>query len=288
MRIGGGLGYSLAWLADLDGDGRQDLILNHFTQGVGRCTARSRLTTILSDGEGRPSPWEAEGYYRVDFSWEPLGGKGVLDFADWNKHGGVELVFAQCYSYSYQSARTNVYGLVDVYEARGGYWHRLSTTERQGLEKTYLDVAGRGYRVLRPRPEELGSFEPDHSNDRAGGKKAVIRALISRQPDCGGVSPPSLVKSGPYIGITKPTGEWKRKQRERCNDRFMLDDGTSCYGKPAILIDRPSGTEATLDGMSGRAKSLLEEIVSNKLPVTMTGQTREGLCSPSMIWAEHP
>ena len=286
--MSGGAGYSVGWLADLDGDGLQDLILNQQDLKSGRCTARSRLTTILFDREGRPEPWEAEGYYRVDFSWEPLESKGVLDFADLNSNGGVELVFTQCYSYHYQSAPTNVYGLVDVYEARGGYWHRLSTTERQGLEKTYLDVAGRGYRTLRPRPDELGPFEPDHSNNRRGGKKAVITELIPRQEGLGEISLPMLVTRGRYIGVTKPTEEWKRKQRERSNDRIMLNDGTSCYGKPAILIDRPSGIEATLEGSSDRARSLLEEIVSNKLPVTLTGQTREDLCSPAMIWAAYP
>ena len=142
--------------------------------------------------------------------------------------------------------------------------------------------------MLRPRPEELGSFEPDHSNDRANGKKAVITELIPRQEDRGGISLPPLVKRGGYIGVTKPTEAWTRKRRERTNDRMMLDDGTSCYGKPAILIDRPAGIEATLEGSSERAQSLLEEVVSNKLPVTLTGQTREGLCSPAMIWAEYP
>ena len=57
---------------------------------------------------------------------------------------------------------------------------------------------------------------------------------------------------------------------------------------PRFSSTVPAGIEATLEGSSERAQSLLEEVVSNKLPVTLTGQTREGLCSPAMIWAEYP
>ena len=155
-RMNAGAGYSVAWLADLDGDGRQDLILNQQDLKSGRCTARSRLTTILFDREGRPAPWEAEGYYRVDFSWEPSQGKGVLDFADWNSNGGVELVFAQCYSYHYQSAPTNVYGLVDVYEARG---RLLAPTLGRGKARPREDLSRRrGPGLPSVTPEARGAW----------------------------------------------------------------------------------------------------------------------------------
>ena len=288
VKTAGGIGYSVAWHADLDDDAQQDLLFVHHDSRTGRCVDGSRLTTILFDSEGRPTPWEVEGYFLTDFSWDPPRGTGITDWADWNQNGGVELVQTDCYSYAYQSLPHGAYGLVDVYEARDGFWRRLTTTEREGLEQTYVEVAGREHRKLRPRPEEFGSFVPDHSNDRGGGKKAVITELIPRQEGLGEISLPPLVTGGRYIGVTKPTEEWKTRQRERNNDRFILDDGTSCYGKPAILIDRPEGIEATLEGSSGRAQSLLEEIVSNNLPVTLTGQTREGLCSPAMLWAEYP
>ncbi len=283
-RMGAGIGFSVGWLADLDGDGQQDLILNHIDPRSGRCTSGSFLTTIMRDDLGRPIPWDTEGYYLVDIEWDPPSHEGVLDWADHDGDGGVELVFRDCYSYSYQSEPYQVHGLVDVYEARSGYWRRLSTTERAERKRTYLEVVQREHQ-LRPRPEDMGAFIPDYSNDWPTGRKTTIANLMPRQKDCGGVRfPPFEMRNG-QIRMAERTEEWERQNRERCEDRFVLSDGTDCYGKPAIVIHRVGETEAFLNDRSDWPKELVEEIIEEKLPVVLTGQLREGLCSPAMIWA---
>jgi hypothetical protein len=98
----GGVGGSWAWTADLDGDGTKDLIFIHQYSHNGRCVSQSILRTILFDNEGRPSPWELEGYFNYDYGWKNRLARGVLDLGDWRNNGRAQLVTTACYGYEYQ------------------------------------------------------------------------------------------------------------------------------------------------------------------------------------------
>ena len=254
----GGLGYSTAWMADLDGDGIKDFIFIHSWPRNGNCAEFSEaLTFILFDSQGRPSPGSFNGEYRQHFSFDPEGGKGLLDLGNWAQNENTELVQVDCYYYKVASAPEAVYGLTDVYEARGGVWRKLSKKERALHESMYLSVARSDGRDLMPASKIKGIFMPDYSNDHAA---EPSHRIVSAGSD------------------------------------LTLDDGRICVGVQDIVLSTPDETVAVLEGEtwmrmlgpSERWKNLLKQIVDQKLTVKLTGQLQEGECSPAMIWATKP
>ncbi len=287
VKIAGGLGYSLAWTADLDGDGLRDLVFLHQGPVNGRCVTRNRLTTILFDREGRPAPCELEGSFEVDYSWRTSSGRGVLDLGDWNEDGHAELVQTDCYAYFYQHLGYTAFGFVDVYEADEGVWHRVDSKERALRERTYRKIAASGGRKLAPRPKELGKFIPDYSNDQASGTRARIASFVPgdvSNPNCGMLRH-ARVENG---RLERMSEEEEQSVRQRCEAHIVLENGTNCYGMPGIVLLGPDSTEASLDWKSDRTRALLQQVISEKLPVTLTGQLESGVCSPVLIWAHKP
>jgi hypothetical protein len=290
MKTAVGIGSSLGWVADLDHDGAQDLIFMHRDLLNGRCTDRSRLDTILFDSEGRPSPWQIEGYFLVDHSWDENDGQGILDLGDWNGNGRAELLQTACYSYSYQQLGQGAYGFLDVYEAKDGRWSRLSPDGRGRFEKTYLELAGREHRKLMPRPEGGTGFDPDYSND--GAAESPPQRLVKRVKREGRCPPfrfhfrPSGDGRFPQLAI--PTPEEEHADRLRCEDHFVLADGRQCFGAPSVHLKTPEETVAVMDGGLKRSEALVDRIIREQIPVRLTGQLQEGICSPAAVWAEAP
>ena len=56
IRTEGGVGYSIAWTADLVSGTEPSLLFVHYFPLNGRCTERKRITIIHFDKEGRPIP----------------------------------------------------------------------------------------------------------------------------------------------------------------------------------------------------------------------------------------
>jgi hypothetical protein len=265
-----------AWAADLNADGTDELIFDMSQAGNGRCVGKSNLTILTFDGEGRPVPWFVEG-------WQTNEGKGVQDFGDWNKNGRTELVQFDCYSYSYQDAGGDVFGIADVYEMNQAFWRRLSRADRSKYESQYRKHAASTERKLKPRPKDSGSFIPDYSNDPAAGVTARILSIV---PAVGGEGCGVLEGLELENGQLVELGERKMQQvHTGCHDHFVIDDGVNCFGKPAIVLYSPEQTIAVMNGNSDRAEEILQRIVREKLPVKLTGQLEEGRCSPAMIWA---
>ena len=281
VKTAAGLGYSTAWMADFENSGK-DPIFVHEDSLNGRCVDRKRLTAILFDSEGRPSPWEITGYFR----FEPGGtdpGRGVLDLGDWSNNGHAEFVQTACYGYSYQELSYTPYGLTDVYEMHNGVWTRLTKEQRAPNDTVYREIAGRN-RKLAARPQDIGSFVPDYSNDRTRGTTNKIADIIRKDVNykfCG-VMQYLDVEDGRVVEKSKIE---KQRVREKCEDHFVLENGVVCFGKPGIVLSRSDATEAVMDGISARAQSLLKQIIAEKIPVTLTGQLEEGVCSPTLIWA---
>ena len=251
----GGLGYSTAWTADVDGDGTKDFIFVHSYPVNGHCAAFSEaLTFILFDAEGKPVPASFNGQYEQDYSFDPEGGKGLLDLGNWGASKDAQLVEVNCYYYDLRGPQGGgPYGLTDVYEAHGGVWRKLSKKDRAPHEATYISVARQDERDLYPQSRIQKTFMPDYSTDRAA---APTKRIVRREPD------------------------------------IALDDGQSCSGPPGIVLYSPKETVAVLEGKASgwdniddRWTSLLKQIFDQKIPVQLTGQLEEGICSPALIWA---
>lgn len=281
----GGVGYSIAWTADLVSGAEPGLLFVHYFPLNGRCTERKRITIIYFDKEGRPIPWELEGPFRLDFSWEKQKGRGILELGDWNQNGLPEIVQTECYAHEYQKQNLGYtpYGLIDVYELKAGFWRRLRNPERTSHELTYQKIAALGGRKLAPRPKSLSNFIPDYSNDRVEGISGRISKFVAKDPKarCGVLR--DLIFD--HDQIREATKEEKIQIQTQCEDHFILENGTSCFGRPGIILLDKNKTEAVLDWRTKRAHSLLEQIISNKLDVILTGKVEEDTCSPTLIWA---
>ncbi len=287
IRTEGGVGYSTAWTADLVSGAEPGLLFVHYFPLNGRCTERKRITIIHFDKEGRPIPWELEGPFRLDFSWEKPKGRGILELGDWNQNGLPEIVQTECYAYEYQNQNLaySPYGLIDVYELKAGFWRRLGNPERTSYELIYQKIAALDGRKLAPRPKELPNFIPDYSNDRGDGMGGRISKFVAKDPkaSCGALR--DLIFD--HDQVRKATKEEKMQIQTRCEDHFILENGTRCFGRPGIILLDKNKTEAVLDWQSKRAHSLLEYIISNKLDVILTGKVEEDTCSPTLIWAHN-
>lgn len=266
-----GIGGSTAFAARLDDDAHPDFFVIHSYAENGRCAPQWGLSIIMFDANGKPVPWYGRAFIKADI-W---GDGGVLDWADWDGDGGVELILSECYNYDYQTAHSSYpkggFGLQAVYEASGGYWRKLPVEDRKRFESSYEKVLARGNRPSAPRPAEpLLPLPPDLSNDPANGRRVDgFRAI--RGEDGWAHS------GGLYETIAL---------RRRLENHFQLGSGEFCYGHPVVVADRAGGREIDTDGHSDRAWTIFEEISSDDYVITLTGQTEEGLCSPAVVWAQ--
>lgn len=277
------------WAMDNPSTGEvQNLIFILHISPNGRCTTHAQIVIISFDAEGRPLPWDSESNPDYEYDGEKDTGQGLFDLGDWNSNGRAELVEVECLAYEYQDAEDTAFGLSGIYEStRQGYWQRLSASDLKGREALYRRIASRGARALYPRPKDLGNFQPDYSNDPAHGQKSRPVATVAstdNQEHCG-LLWDSEVLNGQLV--IKPPKQ-RESAREQCFSHFLTEDGVQCYGSPGIVMNTPTETIAELNGGSTRATALLNRIIQAQIPVTLTGQTEEGHCSPNLIWATLP
>ncbi len=273
----GGLGFTEAWQADLDGNGTLDLILVHATPINGRCVDRTRMTTLLFDSDGNPATWEVESYFDVEFQRD--GGRGVLDLLDLNHNGRAENIHTDCdFAENYGKHEA-----VAIYEVSEQGWSRLPELEERLLLLEYERGAAKR-RGLAIRAGDPNRFEPDYSNTFSGNPKLTIGEFVPREPRRPVTLPPARdnrIIEGPGYEA------WAKNERQVTADRWLLSDGTTCYGLPSVIIDRLEGRLVVLQS-TGRTGELLQKIMRDKWPVALAGQTEADRCSPAWLWAKQP
>lgn len=97
-----------AYQADLDGNGKQDLVLIYPTMGTGLAPT-THILTLAFDKGGRPVVSEIEGYFENNE-------KGITDLVDTNKNGKAELLYM-----NYDGG----YWITSLYELNNARWQKL-------------------------------------------------------------------------------------------------------------------------------------------------------------------
>lgn len=97
------------WHADLDKNGLPDLIFAFETGGVGLAPP-VHLLFVLFDSQGRPVPWQVDGYFETDEH-------GVKDLLDLNQHGRAQLV---------RQSYDDGYWITSLYKAEDARWQIVS------------------------------------------------------------------------------------------------------------------------------------------------------------------
>ncbi|MCP5110022.1 MAG: hypothetical protein GY953_04230, partial [bacterium] len=116
-RVGGVAGETRVFRADLDGNGRPDLLFSAMSFGNGRCIEGGSVTTLLFEDNGRPIPWRADTHGLTNDETIPV------TLVDLDADDRAELVTSDC-----EYARTEERGMGEdrwisgVYEAQNARW----------------------------------------------------------------------------------------------------------------------------------------------------------------------
>lgn len=267
----GGIGFTDLWRADFDGNGRQDLLVAALFPKNGRCVDEITLSFLLFDRQGRPVPWV------IDTRMPESKGLPAIPalFADLEHGGRAELVVTDC-SYSNPPRSGTDQRIAGIYVASEGRW----SLARPGDLAPYTQLVRRSYR-FRAGHDELLASDPARWADQGNAidaHSAPVRvdAVLAPLPDCR-----SVVRLPPVVDgrLQLP---WTNPCDEAGKDRLRLSDGTVCYGRPTVVLDRAGGREIVAEPK--RLNAALQEVVDSRHAVVLTGQTDSGRCSPAMLW----
>lgn len=243
-----------AWKADLDHNGRTDLIVATFDPNSGGKDVT--LTILMIDDQGRPVPWQSRGYFDVD-------NKGVRELLDLNGDGSAELLVLQIEGDKFNGTRS----LISLYKAKNAYWMRSAGV-----------YGGVAFPLKKPsngrfREEEDLSTEPVQS-----GPIFRVESLIrGSQDDCGVQLPVNRTVNGSAVVDSAKVGELEAK----CFDRMVLSNGYTSRLPKIVVIELRETRRAAI----GSVEQLAAEVRDSRLSVRLSGISCDTGCRPFMLWA---
>lgn len=234
------------YVADLDRNRLRDAVLVCPTGGNGLAPSR-HLFTLTFDAEGRPVPFEADGYFDD-------GPRGVFDLVDLDGDGRAELIYM-----NYDDG----YWITNLYEVSDARWRRIAGRHGRRAYPLYTRFTNRANR--RPTTPRRGRSPsaPDLSNSvpkRRGLLLSYKWADLNQSED---------------LALTVSDG---RGGEVRCSP-------VAWHGSFGFVVDSDrSRTVVTAYGNEARVKSLLDEIAGKEIEVALYGQRVGGKCSPEWAW----
>jgi hypothetical protein len=252
ISLWGCAGGSKVYEGDLDADGIQDAVLVTPTCGNGLAPS-SHVVTVTFDHDGRPVPFEAEGYF------ESLRA-GIDSLVDFNRDGRADLVFMNF---------NDGYWITNMYTLTDARWKRL--VGRFGsrsfpLYTRFTNVANT--RAVVPPPNRHPTA-PDLSNatPSASGTMTEWKWI----PAEGG---------SPYLNLQLsllgPAGK-----AVVCTTNYW-------YGSRRLVLNNADGRTARRLSQDERAlvDSILRDVVLKKHTVRVYGNRTPDQCSPELVWVE--
>ena len=234
------------YLADLDHNGLQDLLMVYATCGNGLAPSAT-LFALTFEASGRPVPFVAEGYFDADET-------RIADLVDLNRDGKAELIFMNF---------DDGYWITNLYRINNARWERI-----QGRFAGYqFPLFTRftikpNHKAVVPKPGRHPQA-PDLSTSRAvkaGHLLSYKSANVAQSEDI-------------RLDVADTAG------------RKMECRPVSWFGSLAFVIDRSTGREISLISAADETiQRMLNEIVAQKYAVQLYGQ-RRAACSPELIWA---
>ncbi|HEX5226588.1 MAG TPA: hypothetical protein VFW44_02715 [Bryobacteraceae bacterium] len=278
LPIDGGLGYTTAWEADFDRNGKRDLLIASEFPKNGRCIDPVTLSFLMFDNQGMPVPW-------VTQTQRP--GKNALlalpaVLTEIERDGRLQLVTTDC-EYSAPPVVGEDRSIKGVYEANDTMWRLV----RSSHIDAYRSLVLRKYRIDSAFTRLLPTV-PDNWLDQgntfdATGPLQTITSVLAASPNCRGVRLPPVVD-----GRILPRTQWKDPCDEVGSNRIQLSNGTTCYGWPTVMLDRNNVRDIVGASELSELEPLLKEIAAKRYPVVLAGQKELGKCSPSLLWARAP
>lgn len=246
VQLGQLSGYgSHLYTADLDHDGVGDLVIISPTGGNGLAPT-THLFALTFDEQGRPVPFEVEGYFQED-------ARGIFDLLDIDGDGRAELLYMTF---------DDGYWMTTLYEVEGGHWRRVEGAHGRRTYPLYTRFTNRPNRQpTLPKPGRR-PFLPDLSN-----AAPAVRGTLDSY-EWADVSQSENIK----LFVNADGG------RVACSP-------VAWFGSFGVVADAADGREViTLYGNEEAAKALLEAAVKAKSAVTLYGRRSAEGCSPEWVW----
>lgn len=241
------------WQADLDNNGLPDLIFALFTGGNGWAPS-THLLFLMFDSQGRPIPWQVDGYFGTDQ-------RGIEDLLDLNQDGHAELL---------RQGFDDGYWVTSLYRTQEARWQIVHGDLAGRTYPLYTRFTNRANHAAVTPMAGRSPREDDLSNSLHETSTPVVIAAIrwERTDESGNLS------------LTLSDGRLCRP--------------LTWYSTSTVVIDRPSRRDAATFWRSDHVRQLLSEIHRRRLPVIIGGHRRNSDvhqkpptdCMPEFIWAE--
>lgn len=249
-----GFGGNL-FTADLDKNGLRDLLMIFPTAGNGLAPS-SHVLTLLFDAQGRPVPFEAEGYYDTE--------KKILpELVDMNGNGRAELVFMNF---------DDGYWITNVYEADNGRWQRIKGPFGKRSFPLYTRFTQRpNHKAVTPAKGRK-PFAPDLSNRMPVARGRMVAFKWAKE----GTDAATATPDGMFFVVVDDRG---------MQISWVTDDW---HGSSVLIIDQQQGRSVfSLWSNADAVKKLVGEIIEQKFSVALYGRRSADKFSPEIIWATY-
>lgn len=240
-------------VGDLDKNGVKDLVMLFPTCGVGLAPS-VRLFSLLFEKNGKPVPFEAEGY----FEGLPTG---IQSLVDMDRDGHTELIYM-----NYDDG----YWITNVYKAEKARWHRIKGNFSGKHYPLFTRFTNRpNFKAVTPKPNKH-PFAPDLSNATA----LLVGYLQS-------FNIPNVTE---VIGLTRRDVALNVQTNEgsliKCTPAYW-------FGSARLVLDSKRGRNITFLSYENKeeASAILNKIIAKGLTVFLYGKRYADRCSPEIIWA---
>jgi hypothetical protein len=239
--------------ADIDGNGRQDLIIA--TRDASSGPDDVTVTLLLLDKANRPVPWQGT----APFSVSHLGLENLVDL---DRNGRAELLYPYIDGYSRGEARAvsiSVYQIADSY-----------------LNRVVGQVGGRRFPMVTPRGS-LVAEEPNlTTRPSASELPTTIRAVYNGRPETCGLSGQLTLERG-----SERTRDQETQRIDVCEDRLALSDGRTIRYPSIIVVERPSSRSIAI--VRGH-EMLIAEAIAKRLNIRISGESYQSGRRPYFMW----
>ena len=252
--------------ADLDANGRTDLVFSYVLIGNGRCVGSGSVTTLMFDVAGQPVPWRMDNHALIED-----GGVPVL-LVDLNGDGRAEIVTSDCtYAQRESVELAEDRWITGVYEARDTRWIPLKLSSLEpwllAMKQRFPEIEP-GYVEWIRSPEQLSPYQLEGWGERG---LTRLTGLLTNEIGCeyrNGLPPEDAIPDG---GCT----------RMRMSHSTRYADGSVRADWPPIIVDSPSAREVHFFHFNNVRKHL-EMVMAAGLPVRVIGAGQ----TASFLWVE--
>ncbi len=246
----GALDGNVIWTADLDRNGRRDLVIYLWNSANGRCVHHGELATFMFDDKGRPNPW----IVHTDFNRDPKS----IGLVDLNGNGRAEIATREC-EYDATTLGRNLQ-IRGIYEAQNARWMPLRDIKTEPYRKLVPTIDRSRDAPWNVTPSASWA---DQLRPAADGKRVRIESLID--------------KTCPVIKLEVVNGRVAPADMDDCGKHARYSDGRTRKGWPLVVWDTDHGREIYMSN----PQAALRELIRQRGEVRLTGAEDE----PSWIWA---